>query len=202
MAKAIAHLSPAILQSKSPAAPAPRDGLHQDPTAHLIAAASDHDDRVISQEWSIEMSYDTAADAILALINSKPRSPTKDELTAVIAEVIAKAPTPQGAARDTYVASEWYRTLDQHLEASSRATTDKEHYALDARLGSAAKAICAKRVCTLDDLVVRAAIAVHLWHGADMLSSPADSGEHALAAVVRGVFALAGLKFDEVGRLL
>jgi hypothetical protein len=54
----------------------------------LIAAASDHDDRVTSQKGRFEMSCCTAADAILALINSKPRTPTKDELVAIIAKAV------------------------------------------------------------------------------------------------------------------
>jgi hypothetical protein len=136
---------------------------------------------------------------LVALINSRPESPREDEIAAIVAKVL----TPQGTARDAYVASEWYRILDQHLEASSRATTDKEHYALDARLSGAAKAICAGRVRTPGDLIERAAIAVH-WYSddGDLLSSPADPGEHALAAVVRGIIDLASLKFDAEGRLL
>jgi hypothetical protein len=138
-----------------------------------------------------------AAEAIHALINSSPRTPSPKAIAAVL-EAHKALPAP----RENYVASEWYRALDQHLKASSRATTDEEDDALDGRLGSVAKAICAERVRTLDDLVVRAAIAVH-WSGCDFRNPYPDCTErYALAAVVRGVLDLTGLKFDDDGRLL
>ena len=56
---------------------------------------------------------------------------------------------------------------------------------------------------TLDDLVVRAAIAAH-WSSFNT-SNPDPDGcteRYALGAVVRGVLDLAGLRFDAEGRLL
>jgi hypothetical protein len=53
----------------------------------------DRDDRVIAQKWRFEMSYcKAAAVEILALINSRPRTPTEDEIVAILTEALP-APT-------------------------------------------------------------------------------------------------------------
>jgi hypothetical protein len=109
------------------------------------------------------------------------------------------AVTPLNAAHDTYLASAWYHALEEFLEASSHATIEEEDALYDRR-DSVIKAICAKPVRTPDDLVVRAAIAAH-WYG-DEIRNPSFTEAHVLAAVVRGVLDLAGLKFDAEGRLL
>jgi len=74
--------------------------------------------------------------------------------------IIAKAlPAPEDW-RDNYLKSDWHRILSAFLETRSRAT-DEESDGLCAGPDEAAHAICAKPVCTFDDLVVCAAIAVH-----------------------------------------
>jgi hypothetical protein len=131
-----------------------------------------------------------AADAIVDLIKSQPRTPTKVEIAAVIGERLA-APS---AARETYLASEWRRALDAHLGASGRAVTDEERDALDARLGDVVDRICAAPVRTFDDLVVRAAILVH-WRGRNFShSDPGTPDETALVRQMkRAPFAIVAL---------
>jgi hypothetical protein len=58
------------------------------------------------------------AQAINALINSRPTNPTMDESVAIL-EAHKALPAPS-AARETYLASEWCRALDAYLDASSR----------------------------------------------------------------------------------
>ena len=121
---------------------------------------------------------------------------------------------PSNRARDKYLASDWHRILSAFLEESSRrARTDAEVTLQEERFGDATNAIWAKPVRTWDDLIVRAAIAMH-WN------EPLDPGDpaypddiisgnpeerfdaRALAHVVRGVLDLAGLKFDAEGRCI
>jgi hypothetical protein len=193
------------------------------------------------------------ADAILALINSKPKSPTMAEIVAIIVKAMPApdvgdysreeaspapgvdslmrhytgAETPGierldaiarqlkaekagasklraetiAALQAAYLASDWHRALCAYLEERGRANTEDELDALESRLGDVTRAISATPVRTPDDLVVRAAMAMH-WYGNNEISNPSCTADHVLAAVVRGVLDLAGLKFDAEGRLL
>jgi hypothetical protein len=114
------------------------------------------------------------------------------------------------ALRAAYVASEWQRALSAYLEDRGRTSAEEELDALNGRLGEVTRTIIATPVRTPDDLVVRAAMAVH-WNQFGLndpaypdhvMNSKACSDQRALAAVVRGVLDLAGLKFDVEGRLL
>jgi hypothetical protein len=135
-----------------------------------------------------------AAAEILALINSRPRTPTKEEIAAVLE--VHKALAAPDAARETYLASDWHRALEEYLVATLTITTDD---ALD-RLEDVTEAICAEPVRTFDNLVVRAAMAAHFY--ADELSNPERTVDDVLAGVVRGVLDLAGVRLDAEGRLL
>jgi hypothetical protein len=116
---------------------------------------------ISTADTSSKAAIATAAAEIHALINSRAQSPTVDELAAII----AKAPAAPSAARHTYLASDWHRALQEYLNASSRAKSDDDHDALDEGLNDVAEAICSEPVRTSDDLIVRAAIAAHLWDG-------------------------------------
>jgi hypothetical protein len=139
-----------------------------------------------------------AAAAVHALINAAPKTPTPAEITAVMRHALA-APS---AARDTYLASDWHRALENYLEACGRVgpNDDEELVVLEDRLADVVDAICAAPVRTLDDLVVRAAIGLQWWKGD--INNPGCTESLVLAAVVRGVLDLAGLRFDDEGRLL
>jgi hypothetical protein len=137
-----------------------------------------------------------AAQAVRTLINAQPTTPTEEQIATIIGAALAMP----SAARETYLASDWCRALDDYLDARCRARSDKEHDALDARLRDVAKAICAEPVRTPDDLVIRAAIATH-WLRCE-ITNPSHTEEHVLAAVVKGVLDMAGLRFDDAGRLL
>jgi hypothetical protein len=117
---------------------------------------------------------------------------------------------PLNAAREKYLASDWHRIVSTFLEEFARPEnrTDDARDGLKRHLCDETNAIWAKPVRTWDDLIVRAAIAVH-WNGDNVLPYPNDviSGNEnfdyrALAHVVRGILDLAGLKFDADGRLL
>jgi hypothetical protein len=104
------------------------------------------------------------------------------------------------ALRAAYLASDWHRILAVHLDAIRRAKTEDEQDALRARLHTVAIATCGQPVRTFDDLIVRAAI-VARWYS-DEIGNPTRPEDDMIAAVVRGVLDLAGLKFDVEGRLL
>jgi hypothetical protein len=145
-----------------------------------------------------------AADAILALINSKPRTPTEEELVAVLAKA-SPAPAPD-IWRANYLKSDWHHILSAYLdEIYRRGRTEAQRDLQEERFCSKVDAIWAKPCATFADLVVRAAIAVH-WnmpppnlpaYPDDVLNDPKTSrSQRALAQLVKGVLDLAGLKFD------
>jgi hypothetical protein len=124
---------------------------------------------------------------VLTLINNKPRTLSQEELAAVIARALAGTESANHAAA--------YRTsggrLDApDLDAEPLADTEAEHNGIDARLYAVTDDIISRPVRTLDDLVVRAVI-VKQWLG-DEIASPEGRDGRALAALVRGVFDLAG----------
>jgi hypothetical protein len=61
------------------------------------------------------LTVDQAISAILALINSRPTSPTKDEIASIVARVQAPAPSP--CSRSTALG----RDLLQHIAAAAKA---------------------------------------------------------------------------------
>jgi hypothetical protein len=138
-------------------------------------------------------SAEQAADAIIALINSRPRTPTRDELVAIL----AKVPSASAAARAAYLQSNWHKAHSVYLEAAGPGS-DEELYALR----ETALAICAQPVRTLDDLAVRLGIQA-FWFG-DEVSDPDRTCEEQrlIAAIWRGACNLVGLQFDDHGRLL
>jgi hypothetical protein len=121
---------------------------------------------------------------------------------------------PLNAVRDSYLASEWHRVLTTFHDdwGLPENETAEKRFALLDRLCEAAVAIWAKPVRTWDDLVVRAAMAVHynppgrvgeLAYPDNVLADgdEASADECSLAHVVRGILDLAGLKFDAEGQL-
>jgi hypothetical protein len=145
------------------------------------------------------------ADTILALINSRARSPSKDELVAVLVAHLDKIPN----VRASYLESGWHRAvtaLDDAARLEDAGTEELD--AMDARVHEASHAIWAKPCKTMEDLLVRAAMAIH-WNNAgpdELLAEiPRDKrlDEQAMAHLVQGVLDLAGgLEFDNEGRLL
>ena len=143
-------------------------------------------------------------DAVLALLKG-----VRDVgMRAAISPPVA----PLNAARDKYLASDWHRIVSTFLEEYARPEngTDDARDGLTRHLCDETNAIWAKPVRTWDDLIVRAAIAVH-WNVDDVLPYPDNvipGSRHenfdlrALAHVVRGVLELAGLTFDADGRLI
>jgi hypothetical protein len=147
---------------------------------------------------------DRIADAILDLINSRPRSPSRRDIADLIADHLDQA-APD--ARAAYLGSDWARLVGDYLKEVSRPRTDHDHDALNARLEADTRAILDKPVHTFKDLVVLAAICTH-WSDpppAHIVAErdPAFCLEFAAyARLVVGVLELAGLKFDWEGRLL
>jgi hypothetical protein len=119
---------------------------------------------------------------VLTLINSKPRTLSQEELVVVIARVLAGAESANCAAA--------YLDDGGRLDAEPMAHTEVERNGIDARLYAVTDDIISRPVRTLDDLVVRAAIVMQ-WLGDEVVSPEGHDGR-ALAALVRGVFELAG----------
>lgn len=159
-------------------------------------------------------SVDHAAQAIIDVINSKPRSPTKAEIAAIISKALSR-PRELEVWYTNFLASDWHRIHSAFQADWERPenTSDDNRFALCERLSEGANAIWAMPVRSWDDLVVRAAMACH-WNTTTRPGSPAYPGDviagdptrdfdaRALAHVVRGIFDLAGLEFDAEGRLI
>jgi hypothetical protein len=125
---------------------------------------------------------------------------------------------PLNADRDKYLASDWHRIVSAFLKESARLEdrTDDARNSLNRRLADATTTTWAKPVRTWDDLIVRAAIAVHWNIDAEIavntdlpfpdnvISSNRNENfdYRALGHAVRGILDLAGLKFDADGRLI
>ena len=130
---------------------------------------------------------------VLALINSKPRTPSGEELAAVIAGALVGAVEP--APCDGLLArfDDGGRLDAPDLDAEPLTDTEAESNGIDARLYAVVDDIISRPVRTLDDLVVRAAVVMQ-WLG-DEVASPEGRDGRALAALVRGVFELAGCRW-------
>jgi hypothetical protein len=161
------------------------------------------------------LSVQEASAALLALINSRPASPRLEEISAIIERTVGAV--AKSAQRNGDLA-EWCDMVSRYLNGSNEdeERTAQSEDALEEALCATTEGIWARPVHTWDDLVVRAAIAVH-WNSPDYDTDPAypddivrvaiaDNGrgydDYALAHVVRGVLDLAGLTFDSDGRLL
>jgi hypothetical protein len=158
-----------------------------------------------------------AAQSIATLINSSPRTPTIAEMAVVIAahtkatRAATRAPCEDPATlRDNYLASDWHRTLTGYLDALQRPKNNVA--ATHTRFGADTNAILAKPVRTWDDLIVRAAIAIHFNSTLSFDPAYPDNviaanscihfDDRSLAHVVRGILDLFRLTFDNDGRLL
>jgi hypothetical protein len=154
------------------------------------------------------------ADAILALINSTPRSPTRDELVADIAAHFGPAHTISRAGRAEL--NRWDECVRKYLADTKAADTPETTegnaaYQRSAdQLSAHAESIWARSCRGWEDLVLRAAMVVHLHSVDRQIAYPeclirqedACTDERAVAFLVRGILDLAGLKFDAEGRLL
>ena len=169
----------------------------------------------------VELSTSAAAAEIAALINSRVSSPRQEEMEAVIAKVGVGATAPVDLSGldhwDSVVREYLARSEDAAPAGESLEDNDRRHDRAGAALCAETEAVWAKPVRNWDDVILRAAVAVH-WN------SPLDAGDpafpndvlrhavkddpqdgydvHAVAHVVRGVLDLAGLSFDAEGRLL
>jgi len=171
---------------------------------------------------NITKAVEQAADAIAGLINSRVQSPTRTELVAILSENLAGL---QNAPAHLDDLARWDGVVRQYLariEADAPAeesleSNTKRHESLMDWLCAETEAVWTKPVRDWGDVILRAAVAVH-WN------SPLDAGDpayphnvlrlavkddpydgydvHAVAHVIRGVLDLAGLRFDQDGRLL
>jgi hypothetical protein len=154
-------------------------------------------------------SVDHAAQSIVALINSNPRSPTIDELAAVLAPYIKGTQQLAPDAIDGQL-NDWVRVVDEYLDKTGhgarRGLTDEEHDKIDERFCAVTKAFLARPCRTWNDVVLRAAIAAH-WNSPypdEVIAENPDKhfDKQSLAYLVRGILDIAGLAFDNEGRLL
>jgi hypothetical protein len=120
---------------------------------------------------------------------------------------------PFNAVRDSYLASDWNRIVTAFLAETSRPENngDAQRDGLTDRLCEATNRIWARPVRSWDELVERAAMAVHWNQDDEHIAYPDDViasddefdfDMRALAHVVRGILDLAGLQFDVEGRLI
>jgi hypothetical protein len=128
-----------------------------------------------------------AADAILALINSRPRSPTKDELVALLVSHLkpthADAPARHRAEWDAVVAI--YKAI-----AKDKTASDEDRDAADKRIDDCAWCIMAKPALELADIKLLAEICSWVHWGAEpvgpLLGGPIC--DEALAALLRAIW--------------
>lgn len=145
-----------------------------------------------------------AADALIQLINSQSRTPTKDQIVGVL------APHMPCDLRATYAASDWARLFHAYLDAQ-RAGSSEERQLHNKKFDAEVATIWSSPARTPLDVLVRVAIAVN-WNSTprgtpsyprNVINDPkAPMYEKALAQVVQGVLDVAGVKFDGEGRLL
>jgi hypothetical protein len=166
-------------------------------------------------------SINQAADAILALINSKPQTPRRDELAAILAPHM-NGPGPALRWQDTPLGAEWlaleaelYKITEEKDLLPDDPGYDRAQAEVDAvrdRVEAFVLRIWETRATTLRDAIHRTAMAVHWNHPAKLDDPPfpddviagdpnRNFDERALAHVVRGILDLAGLKFDADGRI-
>jgi hypothetical protein len=113
--------------------------------------------------------------------------------------------------RANYLASDWHRAITNFLDETARllneGRTDAEFAKAYQLFYAATKVVWAKPCRTFDDLIERAAVACHYNEpGPDKILATTHPDENfdsqAFAYLVKGILDLAGLKFDQEGRLL
>jgi hypothetical protein len=146
---------------------------------------------------------DAAADASLMLINSKPRSPTKDELMGVLAAHLGpptnvEAPTSAAALSPQHLA---YRKIVAEIERYNDPDCTADDEETDAALSILQEQACeleteiwAKPAKTLADLLLRAEIALFNENG--VMDSLGDNAayydDRANAQLIRAVIDVLG----------
>jgi hypothetical protein len=152
-----------------------------------------------------------AAAEIVALINSRPTSPSHAEIAAIISKVAGGAPSMRFQGHQDL--DEWCRVLDdwlnaEDLEELSEAELGKIHDPVAAKT----KAIFARPVRTWADIVMLA-ILVGYWNGGidaagppypdDVIADDPDGNFDARsnAYLLRGIMDLAGIEFTVDGHL-
>src|SRR5262249_14064361 len=134
----------------------------------------------------------------LALITAKWRTRTRAEIGALLGDQrgagrwrFCEMPwTLSETYRDNYLDTEWPSLLDAHLvEICHHGRTDAENDEAQDRLCAATEAVWAKPCRTMDDLVLRAAIACH-WNAPSERGEPAYPG-NVISGSAEGYDALA-----------
>jgi hypothetical protein len=150
-----------------------------------------------------------AAAEIIALINSKPRTPTQEELAAIIGTTTAVPSLSENGRADLL---RWDAIVREHLDAMEACEDDNDD--LELRLSRAlcarAEAIWTQPVRSWEDVILRAAVSVYWNSGRAKLSYPdfviakddrwPSMDDRSVAFLVRAILDLAGLSFDHEGR--
>lgn len=113
------------------------------------------------------LSVSDAASAIVALINSQPRSPTKSQIEAIIAKV-AGAPAadrsgqicPNGAPADSELLQRWLAAEANYLKAFRGDMTGAACDAADREAGKASVLVWSTPISCWGDVVARARVAL------------------------------------------
>jgi hypothetical protein len=110
-----------------------------------------------------------AADAILALINTRPQTPTRDEIAAIINKATSAALPPLTAEHIAYrkLQAEIKRHCDEEMEGSHEEIEASEAVLSDLMDEEMAmeRAIWAKPADTLADVLLRGEIALNNENG-------------------------------------
>jgi hypothetical protein len=153
-----------------------------------------------------------AAAEIIALINSKPRTPTQEELAAIIGTTTAVPSLSENGRADLL---RWDAIVREYLDAmEALEDDDADDDDLELRLSRAlcarAEAIWAQPVRGWEDVILRAAVSVYWNSGRAKLSYPdfviakddrwPSMDDRSVAFLVRAILDLAGLSFDHEGR--
>jgi hypothetical protein len=117
----------------------------------------------------IALTTDQVAQAIIDLINSQPRSPTKDELAAVIVKAMATPATTPALSSEHLAYRKIVAEIEQYNELGSGLSDGAEGEAALERLQERAceleTEIWTKPAKTLADVLLRAQIALHNENG-------------------------------------
>jgi hypothetical protein len=146
----------------------------------------------------IALTTDQIAQAIISLINSQPRSPTKDELAAVIVRAMATPAATPTLSSEHLAYRKLVAEIEPYNELDSGMSDGEEGEAALARLQEQASEleteIWAKPAKTLADVLLRAEIALHNENGVmDALDNPdAYYDDLANAQLIRAVLDVLG----------
>ena len=97
-----------------------------------------------------------AAADILALINSRPRTPRKEEIAAIIAKTAETTAAPERFEHENL--PEWCRVLDAWLDTDFAQMTDRQMEALCAPVVAVSNRIWVKPARTFADVVMRTVV--------------------------------------------